>query len=145
MRFDPKVWGKPNLAFFKQPARQYGLARFWQISLIREGALMKSRQNSIARMLQGCRAVILIGAVGLLAACSHEGAAPQLDAAVKPIAVTKSSVRTAALSHKKPRYVASSQPLVIRLKTRTAQVAYGRGPYICSPSGFGRTSRCVAR
>ena len=113
--------------------------------LIREGALMKSRQNSFARMLRGCGTLVIIGAVGLLAACSHEGPLTQVDASVKQRTVIKSSVRVAALSHKKPRFVTSDQPLVVRLKTRTEQVAYGRGPYICSPSGFGRTSHCVAR
>jgi len=106
---------------------------------------MKSRQNSLARMLRGCRKLVIVSAMGLLAACSHEGPLTQVDASVKQRTVIKSTVRTAALSHKKPRYIASDKPLVVRLKTRTEQVAYGRGPYICSPSGFGQKSRCFAR
>jgi hypothetical protein len=40
---------------------------------------------------------------------------------------------------------AKSQVYEVRLKTVTEVAAYGRGPYICSPSGFGRTSHCVPR
>jgi len=106
---------------------------------------MTSRQIRFARLLQECRTLVVVGTLGLLASCSHEAPLSQLDASVDQSVVTKSTVRSTAHLRKKPTHTATSQPLVVRLKTRTRQVAYGRGPYICSPSGFGRTSRCVAR
>jgi hypothetical protein len=102
-------------------------------------------RSIIGGLLRPSRAIFVVGMIGLLAACSHEGAAPQLDASVKTRTVTKSPVRSAAVSQKKLRPVATNRPMLVRLKMRTQQVAYGKGPYICSPSGFGRNSRCVAR
>jgi hypothetical protein len=32
-----------------------------------------------------------------------------------------------------------------KLNTRQTRVYHGRGPYICTPSGFGQTSRCATR
>jgi hypothetical protein len=41
---------------------------------------------------------------------------------------------------------ADGQEYKMRLPATTRMATYlGRGPYICSPSGFGHKSRCVAR
>jgi hypothetical protein len=106
---------------------------------------MRSIIGGVAGLAWSCRKLFIVSMVGLLAACSHDGTALQLDASAKTKIVTRAPVRSVALSQKKLKSSATSRPIVVRLKTRTQQVAYGRGPYICSPSGFGRTSRCVAR
>jgi hypothetical protein len=90
---------------------------------------------------------VAVGLASLLVACSS-GAPLELTSAVpyhspkkidQSVAATKPyQTGTRVASMETTRYVAS-------LRTDTRTVAYGRGPYICSPSGFGQTSRCFLR
>jgi hypothetical protein len=104
--------------------------------------------NSVAldfrRLLGRGRIALSAGIVALLAACSHENANPLVsDAAITYDTTT--AKRRAVIQPKTKRPLVSERRLVVRLKPQTRQLAYGRGPYICSPSGFGRNSHCVPR
>lgn len=108
----------------------------------------KERLVSARMQLRRLSCVAAIGLASLLAACSSErplelaSAAPYhapMKGAVQSVAAMKAyQTGTKVASADTTRYV-------VGLRTDTRMVAYGRGPYICSPSGFGQTSRCVLR
>lgn len=92
---------------------------------------------------------IAVGSAAFLASCSGDvmrtaevSLAPnavQTKAAVRHMATARPAVKLAKSAS------AKSRVYEVQLKTVTEVAAYGRGPYICSPSGFGRKSQCVAR
>lgn len=100
--------------------------------------------------------LVVFGFAVLATACSHnpftvDTAAVEVKKPVKDFAAAE--VKQPAKQPAVQR-VASIQPKVtpektreitVHLKTVTETAAYGRGPYICSPSGFGQMSRCVPR
>lgn len=112
---------------------------------IQSGARAKSgRPNRF-----GLVSAVAIGLSVCLASCSHE------RVLVDQAAATSSKVHDKPTGHKvaqvKPRVVkkdvasAKSREYQVPLQTVTEVAAYGRGPYICSPSGFGQMSHCVPR
>ena len=112
------------------------------VTLVAQGA-------SRLRNIRGLSCAVVLGVVASLASCSHETVAQDL-ASVS----VKQKQKTPVLQHVKGANIgtedakaasAKGREYVVGLKTVTQLVAYGRGPYICSPSGFGRASHCVAR
>jgi len=109
-----------------------------------KGASMKSGALDFRRLLGHGRIVLFAGMMALLAACSHENANLLVsDAAIMQDTTTAKT--RAVVRPKTKRPLVSERRLVVRLQPQTRQLAYGRGPYICSPSGFGHNSHCVRR
>lgn len=106
------------------------------------------RLASARKQFRKISCVAVIGLASLLVACSSERPlelasatpyhAPEKGAVQSVAAMKAYQTGTKVASADTARYVAG-------LRTDTRMVAYGRGPYICSPSGFGQTSRCVLR
>ncbi len=113
----------------------------------------------------GYRRVLVAGVLAvsaLLTSCSLDNALverPAATAMAKPstqkLNVHKPTHKVAAAKQSRvaAQSVAAAKPPA-KPKTRTFEVqmanvtevaAYGRGPFICSPSGFGQKSHCVAR
>ena len=88
--------------------------------------------------------VAVFGAAVLLASCSHDLAAPK---SASVTAVRKTAAGRAVRPKAEVAGAASAKSRVyeVRLQSTSEVAAYGRGPYICSPSGFGRVSHCVRR
>ena len=70
---------------------------------------------------------------------------PQDHPAIKKVAVVKTDVATPNFVATKPEAVSKARAFESQMPNFTEVTAYGRGPYICSPSGFGQKSHCVAR
>lgn len=105
---------------------------------------MNSGALDFRRLLGRGRIVLSAGMMALLAACSHESANPLVSAAA--VTHDTTTAKTHVVIRPKTKLpLASERRLVVRLKPQTRQLAYGRGPYICSPSGFGHNSHCVPR
>ena len=85
-----------------------------------------------------------IGVAVLLSSCSHNELVPK-TASVVP--VQEKAVGHTARPMADVAGAASAKNRVYEVKLQSASevAAYGRGPYICSPSGFGRVSHCVRR
>ena len=50
-----------------------------------------------------------------------------------------------AAARPQPQPKPRTRTFEVQMANVTEVAAYGRGPYICSPSGFGQKSHCVAR
>lgn len=102
--------------------------------------------QSISARFHKTSCAVIVGLASLLVACSSDRPLEMTSAA--PYHAPKTGVvHSAAVTKHTGAKIASTETAryVVRLKTDTRTVAYGRGPYICSPSGFGQTSRCVPR
>lgn len=110
---------------------------------------VEANKVSVRAKFRGISCVIAIGLVSLLASCSSERASLDVVSAAPYQAPKEGAVQgvAAAEAREKRAKIASVKRVeyVSGLKGQTRLIAYGRGPYICSPSGFGRTSRCVPR
>jgi len=108
-----------------------------------------ANEASARAQFRSVSCAIAVGLVSLLASCSFERASLDVVSAAPYQAPKKGAVQSVAAAEvrEKRAKIASvkSVPYVSGLKADTRLIAYGRGPYICSPSGFGRTSRCVPR
>lgn len=98
--------------------------------------------------VSGFKSLVPASFLGLLlvsSGCSSVGMAESpLFASAGPKAVT--STASVAPKAGKPIRVADGDDIVEPLPARKRVTAYlGRAPYICSPSGFGHTSRCFLR
>jgi hypothetical protein len=92
---------------------------------------------------------IAVGLTAFLASCSHDLVGADEVSLAPSVPQKKAVIRNTAMNEPATQNTkaasAKSQVYEVRLKTVTEVAAYGRGPYICSPSGFGRTSHCVPR
>ena len=92
---------------------------------------------------------VAVGLTAFLTSCSHEVSGAGDVSLAPSMPPKKAVIRDTAMSrpvvHDTKVASAKSQVYEMRLKTVTEVAAYGRGPYICSASGFGRTSHCVPR
>ena len=109
---------------------------------------VEANEASVRAKFRGISCVIAIGLVSLLASCSSERAS--LEVVSAPYQAPKEGAiqgaATAEVREKRAKIASvKSAQYVSGLKGQMRLVAYGRGPYICSPSGFGRTSRCTPR
>ena len=101
------------------------------------------------RKIRGASGVVGLCVLASLASCSLQTTGPDLASAV-PVKqeLKKPSLQRVAGANvqvKNVEVASTKSREVVQLKPVTEVVAYGRGPYICSPSGFGRLSHCVAR
>lgn len=110
---------------------------------------VEANEPSVGAKFRGISCAIAIGLVALLSSCSSERASLDVVSAVPYQAPKQGAVQGAAAAEARETRAkiasAKSVEYASGLKGQTRLVAYGRGPYICSPSGFGRTSRCVPR
>ena len=104
---------------------------------------------SVRAIFRGVSCAIAVALVSLLASCSSERASLDVVSVASYQAPGRGAVQSVAAveGREKLARIASvkSVTYVSGLKSNTRLIAYGQGPYICSPSGFGRTSRCVPR
>lgn len=108
-----------------------------------------TNEASVRTQFRRVSCAIAVGLVSLLTSCSSERASLDAVSAAPYQAPSKGAVQSVAAAEvrEKRAKIASVKGVkyVSGLETNTRLIAYGRGPYICSPSGFGRTSRCVPR
>ena len=107
-----------------------------------------TRLASARTQLRRVSCAAAVGLASLLASCSSERPL-ELTSAAPYHAPKKGAVHSATATKvhqaSTKASAADTARYVVGLRTDNRVVAYGRGPYICSPSGFGQTSRCVLR
>ncbi|AWI60422.1 hypothetical protein [Sinorhizobium fredii] len=99
-------------------------------------------QGKISRASFGSRGKMACSALAVLLAATLAGCSATTDKSIKTASLTKQVGY--ALPEKKParnKQVAATQRAVKLVRT----TYLGRAPYVCTPSGFGRTSSCFLR
>ncbi len=140
-----------------------GPARAGALAIVKatiEGAFMSSKfARSGAAGSWGYRRVLAAAGVlavsALLTSCSLDNmlterpaatamARPQVHKPTHKVAAAKAP-RVSAPKIAAARPEPKARTFEVKMANVTEVAAYGRGPYICSPSGFGPKSHCVAR
>ncbi|WP_153020309.1 hypothetical protein [Paramesorhizobium deserti] len=95
-------------------------------------------QNQVGKFRKSTVLVGLAVALNLLAGCSV-----MPDSTLTTSSVSQVGYPGVSLARKKP---AQSRKVIKKASFKPAGRSYlGRAPYICTPSGFGKTSRCFLR
>ncbi|MBB4188586.1 hypothetical protein [Sinorhizobium terangae] len=101
---------------------------------------MKAQTRNSVGLIDG-RSKIVRSVFALLLATAVSGCSATPDQSIRTSSLTR-QVGYPALSNKP---VASKQ-IVVQQAAKLERAAFlGRAPYICTPSGFGSTSRCFLR
>lgn len=102
---------------------------------------MKSQTGNPAA-LTGNRSTVVRGVLALLVAATASACSAVTDRDIQTASVTK-EVGYPVSASEQP---ATKRGTVTQKPTKVDRTAYlGRAPYICTPSGFGSTSRCFLR
>ncbi|WP_331372403.1 hypothetical protein [Sinorhizobium chiapasense] len=97
-------------------------------------------QTRISIGLSDSRSSIVRGVFALFLAAAVSGCSATPDQSIRTSSLTR-QVGYSALS--KP---AAAKQVVVQRAAKLERAAYlGRAPFICTPSGFGSTSRCFLR
>ncbi|MDK1385679.1 hypothetical protein QN224_09710 [Sinorhizobium sp. 8-89] len=101
---------------------------------------MKAQTRTSVGLIDG-RSNIVRGVFALLLAAAVSGCSVTPDQSIRTSSLTR-QVGYPALNNKR----VAAKPVVVQRAVKLERAAYlGRATYICTPSGFGSTSRCFLR
>lgn len=102
---------------------------------------MKTQTGNSAELL-GNRSTVVRSILALLIAATASACSAVADQSIQTSSVTKEIGYPVSTGEP----LAAKRTAVTQKTTKLERTAYlGRAPYICTPSGFGSTSRCFLR